>query len=153
MRKISNEQASPKREPRDPRQPNESFKMKKPSTDQRKPPIIIYTMPPKIIHTEPQNFMSVVQKHTGASSSSSSSSNPLRHARDVEENQERHVDQVYGVMASMEKENLHGNVSLFHGDEVNPNSNENNMAGSSASQDGFMVTPGDEWDVFYQFKD
>ena len=41
---------------------------------QLRPPIIIYTVSPKIIHTNPNDFMNLVQRLTGLSSSSSSSS-------------------------------------------------------------------------------
>lgn len=39
-------------------------------------PVIIYTVSPKIIHTNPNDFMNLVQRLTGLSSSSSSSSCP-----------------------------------------------------------------------------
>ena len=41
---------------------------------QHPPPVIIYTVSPKIIHTQPSEFMTLVQRLTGLSSSSSSSS-------------------------------------------------------------------------------
>lgn len=41
---------------------------------QYRPPVIIYTVSPKVIHTNPNEFMTLVQRLTGASSSSSSSS-------------------------------------------------------------------------------
>lgn len=138
-KKISDEEPWAKRESGDPRQSclkisSESYKMKKPPA-QRKPPVIIYTVPPKVIHTEPSNFMSVVQRHTGVSSSS----NPGGLASN-RENQERHGDQVYGGTTQME--NVFGN----------PNSNDNNMPGLSASEN-YPPSLGDEWDAFYQFKD
>ncbi|KAG0481064.1 hypothetical protein HPP92_011922 [Vanilla planifolia] len=37
---------------------------------QRRSPVIIYTVSPKVIHTEPSEFMSLVQRLTGVSSSS-----------------------------------------------------------------------------------
>ncbi|KAJ3681531.1 hypothetical protein LUZ60_016020 [Juncus effusus] len=43
---------------------------------QHKPPVIIYAVSPKVIHTNPSEFMSLVQRLTGSSSSSSSSSAP-----------------------------------------------------------------------------
>lgn len=39
---------------------------------QYRPPVIIYTVSPKVIHTNPSEFMSLVQRLTGSSSSSSS---------------------------------------------------------------------------------
>jgi hypothetical protein len=41
---------------------------------QLRPPVIIYTVSPKIIHTKPSDFMTLVQRLTGLSSSSSCSS-------------------------------------------------------------------------------
>ncbi|XP_073098547.1 uncharacterized protein [Elaeis guineensis] len=38
---------------------------------QHRPPVIIYTVSPKVIHTTPNEFMSLVQRLTGAASSSS----------------------------------------------------------------------------------
>ncbi|KAI0531064.1 hypothetical protein KFK09_000614 [Dendrobium nobile] len=43
-----------------------------PSTIQRRPPVIIYTVSPKIIHTKPSEFMSLVQRLTGCSASNAS---------------------------------------------------------------------------------
>ncbi|KAJ7965408.1 VQ motif-containing protein [Quillaja saponaria] len=45
-------------------------------------PVIIYTVSPKIIHTTPNDFMNLVQRLTGSTSSSSSYSNPLNHDGD-----------------------------------------------------------------------
>ncbi|KAE8100446.1 hypothetical protein FH972_018343 [Carpinus fangiana] len=45
-----------------------------PQPHQHRPPVIIYTVSPKIIHTSPSDFMTLVQRLTGLSSSSSSSS-------------------------------------------------------------------------------
>lgn len=53
-----------------------SHKIKKPPLGpkiQIHEPVIIYTESPKIIHTSPSEFMSLVQSLTGSSSSSSSS--------------------------------------------------------------------------------
>lgn len=53
-----------------------SHKIKKPPLGpqtQIHQPVIIYTESPKIIHTSPSEFMSLVQSLTGSSSSSSSS--------------------------------------------------------------------------------
>jgi len=52
-----------------------SHKIKKPPLGpqtQIHQPVIIYTISPKIIHTTPSEFMSLVQSLTGSSSSSSS---------------------------------------------------------------------------------
>ncbi|KEH40437.1 VQ motif protein [Medicago truncatula] len=57
-----------------------SHKIKKPPLGpkiQIHEPVIIYTESPKIIHTSPSEFMSLVQSLTGSSSSSSSSSNKV----------------------------------------------------------------------------
>ncbi|XP_057421916.1 VQ motif-containing protein 20-like [Lotus japonicus] len=45
----------------------DSHFIKKPShqQQQRQPPVIIYTHSPRIIHTDPRNFMELVQKLTG----------------------------------------------------------------------------------------
>ncbi|KAG0498521.1 hypothetical protein HPP92_002823 [Vanilla planifolia] len=59
----------------------DSHKIKKPSSQpdatkpplQRRPPVIIYTVSPKIIHTKPNEFMSLVQRLTGWSSPADSS--------------------------------------------------------------------------------
>ncbi|XP_052202587.1 protein MKS1-like [Diospyros lotus] len=43
---------------------------------QPRPPVIIYTVSPKVIHTDPSEFMTLVQRLTGSGSSGTSSSNP-----------------------------------------------------------------------------
>uniref|UniRef100_A0A1J3CY46 Protein MKS1 n=2 Tax=Noccaea caerulescens TaxID=107243 RepID=A0A1J3CY46_NOCCA len=43
-------------------------------------PVIIYTVSPKIIHTHPNNFMTLVQRLTGKTSTSTSSSSPYTSA-------------------------------------------------------------------------
>lgn len=81
---------SPKRELQGPRPAplrvhKDSHKIKKPplapqqqqhshpqAHHQHRPPVIIYTVSPKIIHTSPSNFMTLVQRLTGLSSSSTS---------------------------------------------------------------------------------
>lgn len=53
-----------------------SWRGKKPATggrNSRDPVVIVYVNSPKVIHTRPQDFMSLVQRLTGKSSSSSSS--------------------------------------------------------------------------------
>lgn len=49
----------------------ESHRIRKPSLPlpqvQYRPPVIIHTYSPKVIHTEPDDFMSLVQKLTGSS--------------------------------------------------------------------------------------
>ncbi|XP_029118872.1 protein MKS1 isoform X2 [Elaeis guineensis] len=70
---------SPRRELQGPRPTplkvqKDSHKIKKPPLappPQHRPPVIIYTVSPKVIHTTPGDFMSLVQRLTGASSSSS----------------------------------------------------------------------------------
>lgn len=57
----------------------DSHKIRKPPVApqppaQHPPPVIIYTVSPKIIHTQPSEFMTLVQRLTGLASSSSSSS-------------------------------------------------------------------------------
>ncbi|XP_050208148.1 nuclear speckle RNA-binding protein B [Mercurialis annua] len=42
---------------------------------QLRPPVIIYTVSPKVIHTNPNDFMNLVQRLTGSSSSSAATSN------------------------------------------------------------------------------
>ncbi|KAK9270157.1 hypothetical protein L1049_025733 [Liquidambar formosana] len=87
---------SPRRELQGPRPAplkvrKDSYKIKKPPVPphqqpsqpplQHRPPVIIYTVSPKVIHTKPSEFMTLVQRLTGSSSSStrssSSSSYPL----------------------------------------------------------------------------
>ncbi|GMH17115.1 hypothetical protein Nepgr_018956 [Nepenthes gracilis] len=62
-----------------------SFKLRKPPAgpsrppqhqpqQQPRPPVIIYTVSPKVIHTDPANFMTLVQRLTGSKSKSASSS-------------------------------------------------------------------------------
>jgi hypothetical protein len=56
-----------------------------PQPHQHRPPVIIYTVSPKIIHTSPREFMTLVQRLTGLSSSSSSSIDPstnINHSND-----------------------------------------------------------------------
>ena len=71
---------SPRRELQGPRPAplkvrKDSYKVKKPPTApqpvQHRPPVIIYMVSPKVIHTHPSEFRSLVQRLTGASSSSS----------------------------------------------------------------------------------
>ncbi|KAK3229823.1 hypothetical protein Dsin_001704 [Dipteronia sinensis] len=82
---------SPRRELQGPRPAplkvrKESYKIKKPPVApqpsmqppkqqqppaQPRPPVIIYTVSPKVIHTNPSDFMTLVQRLTGSSSSSS----------------------------------------------------------------------------------
>ncbi|KAA8546536.1 hypothetical protein F0562_002725 [Nyssa sinensis] len=77
---------SPKRELQGPRPAplkvrKDSHKIRKPPVvpqpsqppAQHRPPVIIYTVSPKIIHTHPSEFMTLVQRLTGSSSTSSSS--------------------------------------------------------------------------------
>ncbi|XWS15239.1 hypothetical protein CRYUN_Cryun35bG0077600 [Craigia yunnanensis] len=61
----------------------DSYKIKKPplaphpvqqQPAQIRPPVIIYTVSPKVIHTNPSDFMNLVQRLTGSTSSSSGSS-------------------------------------------------------------------------------
>lgn len=61
----------------------DSYKIKKPPLApqpvqqppaQIRPPVIIYTVSPKVIHTNPSDFMNLVQRLTGSTSSSSGSS-------------------------------------------------------------------------------
>ncbi|XP_028781606.1 protein MKS1-like [Neltuma alba] len=79
---------SPRRELQGPRPAplrihKDSHKIKKPPLAPQPPqpqppprqPVIIYTVSPKVIHTTPGDFMSLVQRLTGSSSSSASSSN------------------------------------------------------------------------------
>ncbi|KAF8377146.1 hypothetical protein HHK36_030519 [Tetracentron sinense] len=59
-----------------------SHKIKKPpiapsQSTQYRPPVIIYTVSPKVIHTNASDFMTLVQRLTGSSSSSSSSSSSI----------------------------------------------------------------------------
>ncbi|XP_021898587.1 protein MKS1 [Carica papaya] len=60
----------------------DSYKIKKPPVapqpphhhhepPQHRPPVIIYTVSPKVIHTNPSDFMTLVQRLTGSTSSSS----------------------------------------------------------------------------------
>uniref|UniRef100_A0A6M2ETU7 VQ domain-containing protein n=1 Tax=Populus davidiana TaxID=266767 RepID=A0A6M2ETU7_9ROSI len=92
---------SPRKELQGPRPPalkirKDSHKIKKPPVapkpshqkpqnqqqTQPRPPVIIYTLSPKVIHTNPNDFMNLVQRLTGSSSTStcpstSTSSNPF----------------------------------------------------------------------------
>ncbi|KAG8633287.1 protein MKS1 [Manihot esculenta] len=84
---------SPRKELQGPRPPalkvrKDSHKIKKPPVapqpsqqqqhhhhqppTQPRPPVIIYTVSPKVIHTNPSDFMNLVQRLTGSSSSSTS---------------------------------------------------------------------------------
>ncbi|XP_065880331.1 protein MKS1 [Euphorbia lathyris] len=84
---------SPRKELQGPRPPalkvrKDSHKIKKPPMvpqpsqqplnhhhqTQARPPVIIYTVSPKVIHTNPTDFMNLVQRLTGSSSSSLSAS-------------------------------------------------------------------------------
>jgi hypothetical protein len=56
-------------------QPFQQQPQNQPPTQQC-PPVIIYTVSPKVIHTNPNDFMTLVQRLTG-SSSTSTSSNPF----------------------------------------------------------------------------
>ncbi|KAG2663173.1 hypothetical protein I3760_16G015300 [Carya illinoinensis] len=50
-----------------------------PQPTQYRPPVIIYTVSPKVIHTSPRNFMNLVQRLTGRLQQSSSSSSVADH--------------------------------------------------------------------------
>ena len=84
---------SPRKELQGPRPPalkirKDSLKIRKPPVAPRpfqqqpqnqpptqpRPPVIIYTVSPKVIHTNPNDFMTLVQRLTGSSSTSTSSS-------------------------------------------------------------------------------
>ncbi|GLT32174.1 hypothetical protein SLA2020_068600 [Shorea laevis] len=73
---------SPRRELQGPRPTplkvhKESHKIKKPPlAPQTRQPVIIYDVSPEVIHTNPSDFMALVQRLTGSSSSSCSSSVP-----------------------------------------------------------------------------
>lgn len=88
---------SPRKELQGPRPPalkvrKDSYKIKKPPVappqqpdhehhhrqqTQPRPPVIIYTVSPKVIHTNPDDFMTLVQRLTGSSSSTSSSTSAV----------------------------------------------------------------------------
>ncbi|KAG0478590.1 hypothetical protein HPP92_013309 [Vanilla planifolia] len=51
--------------------PASPTKLQQSPPQRRRPPTIIYTVSPKVIHTEPSEFMSLVQRLTGWSTSSS----------------------------------------------------------------------------------
>ncbi|XVE60163.1 hypothetical protein DITRI_Ditri05aG0105900 [Diplodiscus trichospermus] len=64
----------------------DSYKIKKPplapqpvqrQPTQIRPPVIIYAVSPKVIHTNPSDFMNLVQRLTGSTSSSSSGSSSI----------------------------------------------------------------------------
>ncbi|MCE3051851.1 hypothetical protein HAX54_050986 [Datura stramonium] len=82
------EHRSPKRELQGPRPTplkvrKDSHRIRKPPVvphEQQapaRPPVIIYTVSPKVIHANPSEFMSLVQRLTGQNSSSSSSSSVI----------------------------------------------------------------------------
>ncbi|RZC45890.1 hypothetical protein C5167_038830 [Papaver somniferum] len=54
--------------PQLPNQQQQSYQQ--PGNNQLRPPVIIYTVSPKVIHTDPNDFMKLVQRLTGPSSSS-----------------------------------------------------------------------------------
>ncbi|XP_004974293.2 protein MKS1 [Setaria italica] len=56
-----------------------SHKIRKPPPQQVREPVIIYTLSPKVVHADASEFMSVVQRLTGATASSSSSSSVPDH--------------------------------------------------------------------------
>lgn len=68
---------SPRRELQGPRPAplkvrKDSHKIRKPpQPPQHRPPVIIYTVSPKVIHTDPSEFMTLVQRLTGSSNISS----------------------------------------------------------------------------------
>ncbi|XXG83757.1 hypothetical protein AAC387_Pa10g1440 [Persea americana] len=66
-----------------------------PPNRKQRQPIIIYTHPPKIIHTQPQNFMALVQKLTGMQQSEDSV-NENHQVLDVGDN---HLDRKHCVGA------------------------------------------------------
>ncbi|XP_047320903.1 nuclear speckle RNA-binding protein B-like [Impatiens glandulifera] len=65
----------------------ESHKIKKPQVaappPHRRPPTIIYDVSPEIIHTDPTQFMSVVQRLTGASSTATSAASAASAASSI----------------------------------------------------------------------
>ncbi|KAI3921808.1 hypothetical protein MKX01_005497 [Papaver californicum] len=52
------------------RQQQQQQSYQQPGNSQQRPPVIIYTVSPKVIHTDPNDFMKLVQRLTGPSSTS-----------------------------------------------------------------------------------
>ncbi|CAL5009225.1 unnamed protein product [Urochloa decumbens] len=52
----------------------DSHKIRKPPVQQVREPVIIYTVSPKVVHAQPSEFMSVVQRLTGTAAAAASSS-------------------------------------------------------------------------------
>ncbi|OUZ99366.1 VQ [Macleaya cordata] len=73
IRKDSHKIKKPPIAPQLPHQQQQQQKSSQPPAHQHRPPVIIYTVSPKVIHTDANDFMKLVQRLTGPSSSSLSS--------------------------------------------------------------------------------
>ncbi|KAI3947878.1 hypothetical protein MKX01_034543 [Papaver californicum] len=68
IRKDSHKIKKPPMAPQLQNQQQQSYQQ--PGNSQQRPPVIIYTVSPKVIHTDPNDFMKLVQRLTGPSSTS-----------------------------------------------------------------------------------
>ncbi|KAF7816737.1 Protein MKS1 [Senna tora] len=140
---------SPRRELQGPRPTplrihKDSHKIKKPPLAPQQPPqpqppprqpVIIYTVSPKIIHTTPGDFMDLVQRLTGCTSSSSSSSNMVSTSSNDPFNRNNGGDMVSPAAryASIEKARTPQGKKLGAAD----NNNNNNIGGGDVA--GMMM--------------
>lgn len=65
-----------------------SFSKPPPVKQQQRQPVIIYTYSPKVIHTQARDFMALVQKLTGLSSSDTDSSSTVQNHAPAQRDQE-----------------------------------------------------------------
>lgn len=127
----------------------ESHKIKKPPLAPHQPhpprqPIIIYTVSPKIIHTTPSDFMSLVQRLTGSHSSSSQNEDPFSVANGSDESvvspAARFATIEKAARSSSPKNNTNNN-KLHHPSNGEGREISNNDITISMSQHG-ILSPG-----------
>ncbi|KAG0495371.1 hypothetical protein HPP92_000061 [Vanilla planifolia] len=137
----------------------DSHKIKKPShqptppEQHRRPPVIIYTVSPKVIHTKPSEFMSLVQRLTGCPSSSAAASAAEDHPSDENGSREEDTNELRRVVGGGTVPGFSSPISpnLFSpsavGGEMSPLNffqelNSGLHGGKAAMENGFMANSG-----------
>ncbi|KAL0926443.1 hypothetical protein M5K25_002677 [Dendrobium thyrsiflorum] len=111
-----------------------------------KPPIIIYTVSPKVIHTNPNEFMSLVQRLTGFSStatdtkaSSSSSSSTDSHIVALKPENDAEAIELSSPNLFSPSVMDFMNSNLFHHELLSPSYHDNK---GSFVESAFLASPG-----------
>ncbi|XLR01885.1 hypothetical protein S83_068083 [Arachis hypogaea] len=135
----------------------DSHLIQKPSSEQRKP-IIIYTVSPKIIHTKAQDFMALVQRLTGMSSSNSNneaSENFGSSLSDVSNNSSGiKQQQMNETSSALRRDNdiIHEDNDDDYGDNKKPGASIHQYSPNTTSLMNFadmpLFTPNSSSDIF-----